>query len=78
MKNFHIWGEALKRENDSFIKHTFTKHCTQDKWVELVWWDSMESAKVALEKMPITIEFQQYCSILEDEDSEIIYLEQKN
>ncbi len=73
----HAFGKALKREADGFIKRSFTKHCTQDKWVELIWWNSMESAQAALETMPPTIEFQQFSSILEEEGSEIFYLEEK-
>jgi len=73
----HAFGEALKREIDGFIKRTLTKHCTQDKWVELVWWESMEAAQAALETAPQTDEFKQYCAILEEEGSEISYLEEK-
>jgi len=73
----HAFEKALKRENDGFVKRSLTKHCTQDKWVELIWWDSMESAQTALEKMPPILEFQQYSFALEEDGSEIFYLEEK-
>ncbi len=76
----HAFGDALKREIDGFIKRSLTKKYTEDKiedqWIELIWWDSMESAQIALEKMPKTIEFQEYASALKDDDSEIFYLEE--
>ena len=78
LKLFHAFGDALKRENEGFIKHSLAKHSEQDEWVELVWWKSMEDSQVALEKMPPTTEFQQYCAALEEEGSSIYYLEQKD
>ena len=77
LKLSHAFGEALRREVDGFIKRTLTKHCTQDTWVELVWWDSMESAEVALEKVLQIKEFEQYNNILEEDGSEIFYVEEK-
>ena len=73
----NAFGEALKREAEGFIKRSLTKHCTQDKWVELIWWNSKESAEAALDSMPPTTEFKQYSSVLEEEGSEIFYLEEK-
>ena len=70
------FGEALKREIKGFVKRTLTKNCSQDKWVELVWWDSMEDAQAALETAPKMAEFEKYCTVLED-DSDIFYLEEK-
>ncbi len=78
LKLSHAFELALKCEARGFIKRSLTKHCTQDnKWVELIWWNSMEDAQAALEKMPPTIEFQEYSSALEEEGSEIFYLEEK-
>jgi len=79
LKLSSAFGEALKREIDGFVKRSLTKHCTQDLWVELIWWDSMEAAQAALENVPqmLPTEFQQYSAVLEEEGSEIFYLEEK-
>ena len=73
----NAFGQALKRDADGFIKRSLTKHCTQDQWVELIWWNSKESAERALETMPKATEFKKYSSALEEEGSEIFYLEEK-
>ncbi len=73
----NAFGEALKREVKGFIKRTLTKHCTEDKWVELVWWESMNDAKAALETAPKTPEFHKYCAVLIEDGSTIYYLEEK-
>ena len=72
-----FFGVALKREMDGFVKRSLTKHSKENKWVELIWWSSMESAQLALKKMPQTKEFKNYCSALEEDDTEIVYLEEK-
>ena len=65
---------SLKRETKGFIKYCLTKS-KDHKWVELVWWESMEAAQEALKKVPDIIEFQQYCSILKED--ELIYVEER-
>lgn len=72
------FGEALKREMKGFIKRLLTKHCEEGKWVELIWWQSMGDAQAALETAPEMLEFQKYCAALEDNDSEIFYLEERD
>lgn len=69
--------EVLKREADGFIKRVITKDCKQDRWVELVWWESMEAAQAAFNKAPLIPEFQAYCSVMLEEGSDLIYLEEK-
>ena len=76
------FGEALKQEDKvkGFIKRSFTKHLTEDKWIEMIWWENMECAQAALEMVPrtVTFEFQQYCAAIEDSNTKIFYLEEKN
>ncbi len=67
----------LRREVPGFVKRTLTKHCEKELWVEMLWWNSMTEAENALEIAPKTIEFENYNSLLEEEGSEIYYLEEK-
>lgn len=68
--------EVLKREADGFIRRTLTKDCNQNRWVELVWWESMEAARAAFDKAPLIPEFQAYCAVMLEEGSDLIYLEE--
>ena len=72
--NFEI---MLKREIQGFEKRTLTKHCENEMWIEMIWWHSMENAQKALETATKTFEFDKYNSLLEEEGSEIYYLEEK-
>ncbi|MBC2856969.1 hypothetical protein H3N56_11045 [Cetobacterium sp. 2A] len=76
LKLSKAFEEALKREVNGFIKRSLSKDCIGNKWIELIWWDSMESASIALDKIPKTCEFKEYCSILEDDESPLIYLKE--
>lgn len=69
--------EVLKREMIGFIKRVITKDHKQDRWVELVWWESMEAAQTAFKKAPLIPEFQAYCSVMIEDDSDLVYLEEK-
>lgn len=69
--------EALRREVDGFIKRVLTKDSKQDRWIELVWWESMEAAQTAFNKAPLIPEFQAYCSVMIEDGSDLIYLEEK-
>lgn len=68
--------EVLKRETGGFIRRTLTKDGKQDRWVELVWWESMEAAQAALSKAPLIPEFQAYCAVMLEEGSDLVYLEE--
>ncbi|XBX04009.1 hypothetical protein QMP26_26245 [Enterocloster clostridioformis] len=58
------------------IKRSLTKDLKQDKWVEMIWWESMEEAQGALEKLPQVTEFREYCSALADEGTMMFHLEE--
>lgn len=58
------------------VKRSLTKDLKQDKWVEMIWWASMEAAQGALEKLPQVTEFQEYCSALADEGTMMFHLEE--
>lgn len=75
LKLSNAFIEVLKRDLDGFIKRIITKDCKQDRWVELVWWESMENAQTALENAPQIPEFQAYCSVMMEDGSELAYLE---
>ena len=53
-----------------------TKDLRQNKWVEIICWESMEAAQAALEKLPQISEFQKYCSTLIDEGTMMFHLEE--
>ena len=42
----------------------------------MIWWESMEAAQAALEKLPKIAEFQEYCSALADEKTKMFHLEE--
>lgn len=69
-------NKVLKSSMAGFIKRLLTKDLTQDKWVEMIWWESMEAAQAALDKLPQVIEFQKYCSALIDEGTMMFHLEE--
>ena len=77
LKSSNNFEKALKRDIEGFVKRSLTKEHKQNRWIELIWWDSMESAKLALKKVPQTLEFIEYCNFLEEDESEIIYLNEK-
>ncbi|AKJ42236.1 Uncharacterised protein [Pragia fontium] len=68
---------ALKRDVHGFIKRTLTKDIASDYWIELIWWDSIDSARLALDVVTTTTEFEMYCAALVDDGGDnIIYVEQ--
>ena len=73
---YHELSKVLERDIAGFVKRSLTKDLRQDKWVEMIWWESMEVAQVALEKLPKIAEFQEYCSVLADEGTKMLYLEE--
>ncbi|WP_303843887.1 antibiotic biosynthesis monooxygenase family protein [Aeromonas sobria] len=58
--------KALKREVPGFIRRSLVKSIANNLWIELIWWDSMKSASLALEVVTKTREFDMYCSALLD------------
>ena len=66
----------LKQDFKGFIKRTLTQQCVSNTWVELVWWQSMDAAKFAFNNATKTIEFEQYCSIMKEEGSDLYYIEE--
>lgn len=48
---FHELNEALKKNAAGFMKRSLTNDLGQDKWVEMIRWESMEAARAALEKI---------------------------
>lgn len=69
-------SEVLEKDIAGFIKRSLTKDLRQNKWVEMIWWESMALAKEALEKLAQTNEFQEYCSVLVDEGTMMFHLEE--
>ncbi|WP_155601761.1 hypothetical protein [Aeromonas salmonicida] len=59
--------KALKREVPGFIRRELVKSITNNLWVELIWWDHIESTVLALEVVTKTREFNMYCSALVDD-----------
>lgn len=72
---FHELNEALKKNAAGFMKRSLTKDTAQDKWVEMIWWESMEAAKAALETIPQMEVFKQYCATLKEEGTMMLHLE---
>ncbi|MBQ9990486.1 MAG: hypothetical protein IJP31_06050 [Lachnospiraceae bacterium] len=71
------FNTALQQKIDGFISRVLTKDTQSDQWVELICWQSLEAAQVALEKIYQLNEFTQYCYALENGDMKIFYLEEK-
>lgn len=76
LEKYHRLNKVLKKDFKGFIKRTVTKDKSQDKWVEMVWWDSIEIAQSALEKLSNIPEFQEYCSVLLEDGMKMFYLEE--
>ncbi|WP_317368204.1 hypothetical protein [uncultured Tyzzerella sp.] len=74
---FQKLNTVLKRNINGFVKRSLTKDMTQNKWVEMIWWESMHKAHLALEKLPQFTEFKQYCSVIKDDSTLMYYLEQR-
>ena len=73
---YYKLNKVLEKNITGFIKRSLTKDLRQDKWVEMIWWESMEAAQTALEKLPQIAEFQEYCSVLVDEGTMMFHLEE--
>ena len=69
-------SKVLERDIAGFVRRSLTKDLRQDKWVEMIWWESMEAAQAALEKLPKIAGFQEYCSALADEKTKMFHLEE--
>lgn len=76
LRMYHKLNEVLEKDIAGFVKRSLTKDLKQDKWVEMIWWASMEEAQGALEKLPQVTEFQEYCSVLADEGTMMFHLEE--
>lgn len=77
IKLFYTLNEVLERDVAGFIKRSLTKDHAQDKWVEMIWWNSIEAAHTALIALPQTSEFQQYCSVIAEGSTTMFHLEGK-
>lgn len=73
---YHELSKVLEKNIAGFIKRSLTKDLRQNKWVEIICWESMEAAQAALEKLPQISEFQKYCSALIDEGTMMFHLEE--
>lgn len=73
---YHELNKVLERDIAGFVKRSLTKDLKQNKWVEMIWWESMEAAQAALEKLPKIAEFQEYCSALTGEGTKMFHLEE--
>lgn len=78
LQSFDALNKVLESSVDGFIKRSLTKDSTQDKWVEMIWWESMEAAQLAIEKLPQVEQFQKYCSHLMEEGMMMFHLEEKS
>jgi len=72
-----LFGKMLEKQINGFVKRTLAKYNDNDKWLEMIWWDSMASAQGALETATKTKEFDIYNALIEEEGSEIVYLQEK-
>lgn len=73
---YHKLNKVLEKDIAGFVKRSLTKDLRQDKWVDMIWWESMEAAQRALEKLSQVSEFQEYCSALVDEGTMMFHLEE--
>lgn len=73
---YHELSKVLEKDIAGFVKRSLTKDLRQNKWVEMIWWESMEAAQGALKKLPQVAEFQEYCSALVDEGTTMFHLEE--
>ena len=73
---YHKLSKVLEKDIAGFIKRSLTKDLRQNKWVEIICWESMEAAQAALEKLQQISEFQKYCSTLIDEGTIMFLLEE--
>lgn len=69
-------NKELESHVSGFIKRSLSKDKSQDKWVERIWWESMEAAQAALETLPQMKAFQNYCSTLIEEGTLMFHLEE--
>lgn len=76
LKTYEALNEVLKRDIEGFVSRTIMKDKKQDKWVEMIWWTSMETALAALENLPQTAEFGQYCSGISEDGMRMFHLEE--
>ena len=76
LRLYHKLSKFLEKDIAGFIKRSLTKDFRQNKWVEIICWESMEAAQAALEKLPQISEFQKYCSTLIDEGTMMFHLEE--
>lgn len=76
LRLYHKLSKVLEKDIAGFIKRSLTKDFRQNKWVEIICWESMEAAQAALEKLPKISEFQKYCSTLIDEGTMMFHLEE--
>lgn len=74
---FDELNKVLESSVAGFMKRSLTKDSTQDKWVEMIWWESMEAAQQAMQKLPQVEQFQKYCSYLIEEGMMMFHLEEK-
>ena len=45
LRMYHKLNEVLEKDIAGFVKRSLTKDLKQDKWVEMIWWASMEAAQ---------------------------------
>ena len=76
LRLYHKLSKVLEKDIAGFIKRSLTKDFRQNKWVEIICWESMEAAQAALEKLPQISEFQKYCFTLIDEGTMMFHLEE--
>lgn len=74
---FYKLNTVLQNDIPGFVKRSLTKDMAQNKWIEMIWWKSMQEAHMALEKLPQLPDFQQYCSALKDDGTLMYHLEEK-
>lgn len=76
MQLFHKLNTVLQSDIPGFVKRSLTKDIAQKKWVEMIWWKSMQEAHAALEKISQFADFKQYCSMIENDGMVMYYLEE--
>lgn len=61
--------KILSANTPGFIRRCLTIDVSSQMYIEMIWWDSMESALMALDTVTMTEAFKNYCSILVDDGS---------
>lgn len=70
-------GSLLAESIPGCLKRMLTKDSIQNKWIEIIHWESMESAENAMQLLPEYSDFQKYCACIKEDSISMFHLEEK-